>query len=222
LKHGLPSRLVAFFPFPWRANMVAKMEGMLHSKVFGIGFHKTGTTSLKAALEILGYRVTGPNFVEDEDLAESVLAKALAVAPQFDAFQDNPWPILYPEMDQAFPGSKFILTIRDEAKWYASALRQFGARTTPMRRFIYGTGSPLGNEASYCARYRSHNEAVLQYFASRPKDLLLVDITRGDGWELLCPFLGCETPSRPFPYKNAGKDKRPLARIGRFLNRRAG
>ena len=194
----------------------------MHSKVFGIGFHKTGTTSLKAALEILGYRVTGPNFVDDEDVAESALAKALAVAPQFNAFQDNPWPILYSEMDQAFPGSKFILTIRDEAEWYASTLRQFGSRTTPMRRFIYGAGSPLGNEARYRACYRSHNEAVLQYFAARPVDLLLMDITRGDGWDLLCPFLGFEKPSRPFPYKNAGKDKRPLARIGRLFSRRAG
>lgn len=194
----------------------------MHLKVFGIGFHKTGTTSLKAALEMLGYRVTGPNFVDDEDVAESVLAKALAVAPQFNAFQDNPWPILYREMDQAFPGSKFILTIRHEAEWYASALRQFGARTTPMRRFIYGAGSPLGNEASYRARYRSHNEAVLQYFAARPADFLLMNITRGDGWDLLCSFLGCEAPSHPFPYKNAGKDKRPLARIGRLLSQRAG
>ena len=194
----------------------------MRSKVFGIGFHKTGTTSLKAALEILGYRVTGPNFVDDEDVAESVLSKSLAIAPEFNAFQDNPWPILYREMDQAFPGSKFILTIRDEAEWYTSALRQFGARTTPMRRFIYGAGSPLGNEASYRARYGSHNESVLQYFAARPGDLLLMDITRGDGWDLLCPFLGCATPSHPFPYKNAGKDKRPLARIGRLLSRRAG
>jgi hypothetical protein len=172
-------------------------------KVFGIGFHKTGTSSLKAALEALGYRVTGPNFVKDEDIAATVLTKALQIAPHFDAFQDNPWPILYQELDCHFPGSKFILTIRDEADWYASALHHFGNRATPMRQFIYGIGSPAGNEATYRTRYRAHNRAVIQYFAARPAALLTMDITKGDGWGLLCPFLGHDTPSRPFPHANA-------------------
>jgi hypothetical protein len=194
----------------------------MRNKVFGLGFHKTGTTSLKTALETLGYRVTGPNFRDHEDIAETVLIKALAIARHFNAFQDNPWTILYREMDQAFPGSKFILTIRDEADWYASALRHFGHHTTPMRRFIYGAGSPLDNEAIYRARYRAHNAAVLQYFAARPADLLVMDVTRGDGWDLLCPFLGLDTPGCPFPHKNAVKVKRPQARFGRFFSWRKG
>jgi hypothetical protein len=175
----------------------------LAGKVFGIGFHRTGTTSLKVAFKILGYRVTGPDFVKDEDIAETVLAKALALAPQFDAFRDNPWPILFREMDWHFPGSKFILTMREEADWYTSALRHFGTRETPMRRFIYGIGSPAGNESAYRARYREHNKAVIQYFATRPADLLIMDLTKGDGWDLLCPFLGRDTPDGPFPHKNA-------------------
>ena len=172
-------------------------------KIFGIGFHKTGTSSLKAALRTLGYRVTGPNFVKDEDIAETVLAKALALAPQFDAFQDNPWPILFREMDQHFPGSKFILTIRDEADWYASAVHHFGNRETPMRRFIYGKGSPATNEAVYRARYSEHNKAVVQHFATRQTDLLIMDLTKGDGWGVLCAFLGHDTPSRSFPHRRA-------------------
>jgi hypothetical protein len=40
------------------------------SKVFGIGFHKTGTSSLGRALSMLGYRVADVQGVWDQDIAE--------------------------------------------------------------------------------------------------------------------------------------------------------
>lgn len=173
------------------------------SKIFGIGFHKTGTTSLAAALTMLGYRVTGPNGVRDPQIALNALPMALALVPQFDAFQDNPWPILYRELDAAFPGSKYILTVRDPQSWIKSLVGHFGSRSTPMREWIYGAGSPLGHEAAYLARYENHNSDVLQHFAQRQADLLVLDITRGDGWEKLCRFLGCPIPAMAFPHRNA-------------------
>jgi hypothetical protein len=175
-------------------------------KVFGIGFHRTGTSSLRQALKALGYRVTGPNFVWEEDLDwETLKTRAVIVARQFDAFQDNPWPLLFRDMDEEFPGSRFILTVRDEEAWYDSALHFFGEGETPMRRLIYGAGAPAGNEAAYRARYRAHNREAMEYFAHRPSDLLVMDVTAGDGWERLCPFLGLDAPALPFPKANARK-----------------
>src|SRR5215472_9937783 len=43
---------------------------LMKTKVFGIGFHKTATTSLAKALSYLGYRVTGPNWVDNPNPAE--------------------------------------------------------------------------------------------------------------------------------------------------------
>ena len=40
------------------------------------------------------------------------------------------------------------------------------------------------------------------YFANRPEDLLVLDVTAGDGWEPLCQFLGMPVPERPFPWEN--------------------
>lgn len=173
------------------------------TKIFGIGFHKTGTTSLAAALTLLGYRVTGPNGVRDPHIARNALPMALGLVPQFDAFQDNPWPILYRDLDQQFPGSKFILTVRDPEDWIKSLIGHFGSRSTPMREWIYGAGSPRGHEATYLARYENHNRDVRHHFAKRSGDLLVLDITRGDGWERLCPFLDRPTPRLAFPHRNA-------------------
>lgn len=184
---------------------------MNKTKVFGIGFHKTGTTSLARALAILGYRVTGSNGVNDPDISRNVYRMAYALAEEFDAFQDNPWPIIYREMDQRYPGSKFILTLRPTESWISSQVRHFGKKVTPMREWIYGVGCPEGNEAIYVARYERHNAEVLDYFRDRPEDLLVLKITESEGWEKLCPFLHMKIPDIPFPHENKAGDREKAA-----------
>ncbi len=177
------------------------------NKVFGVGLHKTGTKSLAQALRILGYRVTGPNGTRDPRIADNALDLALQMAPDFDAFQDNPWAVLFREMDQAFPRSKFVLTRRPAERWISSVVRHFGDQTTPMREWVYGRGCPLGNEDLYVARYRRHNEDVIAYFADRGEDLLVMDFEAGDGWDALCAFLRRPVPDVAFPHVNRATDR---------------
>lgn len=176
-------------------------------KVFVVGFHKTGTTSLRKALQILGHRVAGPDGVHDPDIAQTAAAMVARLSHEHDAFQDNPWPLFYAEMDAMWPDAKFILSLRDPDRWVASQVRHFGTKETPMRRFIYGDahGCPAGNEAVYRARIVAHNDAVRAHFADRPDKLLPFAVEQGDGWEALCGFLGFPTPRQPFPHLNAAR-----------------
>lgn len=171
-------------------------------KIFCIGFHKTGTKSIGAALAMLGYRVCGPVGVNNPDIAHRWPDVITPMLEQYDAFQDNPWPILFQSLDQYRPDSKFILTYRPEHLWWDSILAHFGTHTTPMREWIYGEGAPAGHEQIYRQRYREHNQAVLSYFKSRPQDLLALDITAGCEWRPLCQFLGVSEPKEPFPFIN--------------------
>jgi len=187
-------------------------------KIFCIGFHKTATSSLGHALKYLGYKVKGSSNVENDHIAEEISLIIDKWVPKFDAFQDNPWPMAYKELDQKFPGNKFILTIRDTDKWLNSAVRHFGTKETAMRRWIYGAayGCPAGNEEIYRKRFDRHNREVQEYFEDRPNDLLVMDITKGDGWEKLCPFLGKELPDIPFPQSNTAEiraSRRPESRF---------
>lgn len=176
------------------------------TKVFGIGFHKTGTKSLHRALESLGYRTASAFGVHDPDIARNALVRAVEIAKDFDAFEDNPWPVLYRELDRAFPGSKFILTVSPTADWIERVVRHLGPHETPMRTWIYGAGSPVGNEALYAARYDEHNEEVEAYFADRPGDLLVFRLTEAPDWRPLCSFLGLPPPEGvAFPHANAGR-----------------
>ncbi|WP_172824553.1 sulfotransferase family protein [Vreelandella subglaciescola] len=179
----------------------------MDNKIFCIGFHKTGTTSIALALEQLGYKVTGPNGIRDPDIAFNALSMCKQLVNDYDAFQDNPWPLFYREMDEMFPGSKFILTLRDEQSWMRSQLTHFGANETPMRRWIYGVGCPLGNEETYLEIYRQHYDSVRKYFSNRPNDLLEMDLSNDDGWEELCEFLEHDIPDSVFPHVNKAVDR---------------
>lgn len=176
-------------------------------KIFCIGFHKTGTTSLKAALKTLGYRVTGPNGMNDPDIASNVYSMADALVSQYDAFQDNPWPVIYRELDEKYPDSKFILTTRRPESWIRSQVKHFGRLETPMRKWIYGAGCPESNEEIYVKRYENHYREVMDYFRDRPNDLLVLDLAKGDGWEKLCAFLGKDIPNKPFPHANKARPR---------------
>lgn len=180
-------------------------------KIFGIGFHKTGTTSLANALYILGFYVAGYFGTHKPNIQKVVYEEARMLADRYDGGQDTPWPVIYKELDQWYPGSKFILTIRPTESWINSVLTHFKSHYIPAHQWIYGVRSAVGNEAAYIKRYEQHNQEVIDYFKNRPNDFICMDITAGDGWEKLCPFLGVEIPELSFPTQNrAGQRAQPI------------
>jgi hypothetical protein len=196
-------------------------------KVFCIGFQKTGTTSLYAALERLGYKtaaVVGRDWSADRLRGEGAGA-CIDAARDHDAAQDMPWPIFFRELDEAFPGSKFILTVRDPESWFASIEGHFGAHEGEMQAFVYGrdAAAPAGNKARYLETLAAHEAAVRAHFADRPNDLLVMNLEAGDGWRELCAFLGAAVPDEPFPARNKAGDRKTLSfRIRRKLSRLLG
>jgi len=176
-------------------------------KVFVIGFQKTGTTSLGGALERLGYHLGGGFRLSHPRgvpvplpiTQEKLVGAARSFALRADAFEDNPWPVVFREMDEAFPGSKFILTRRDPASWIDSMIRHFGHDQEPLRTFTYGQASPVGHETEYVCRYQRHIDEVLAYFAGRPDDLLIFDLNHM-GYDDLCTFLNKPILREPFPH----------------------
>ena len=197
------------------------MNSTMESKIFCIGYHKTGTTSLGSALKKLGYRVCGClnrylKEVEESKFEEEIYTLVFDMVNQYDAFQDNPWPILYKELDEKYPNSKFIFTIRDSDSWIKSQVKNFGYFETQMRKWIYGIGCPKGNEKIYIKKYNDHHKDVVNYFKNRPDDLLILDLTKGDGWNKLCTFLKKDIPNIPFPHANKTRFKK-ISRLWVFF-----
>lgn len=182
----------------------------MKGKIIGVGFQKTGTSSLREALRILGYRVKDTSSRPLIPILKGDFKKVLRMIRDYDALEDTPWFMIYKELDKRIPGSKFILTLRDEDPWYKSVSRHIGQLRNPSHEWIYGRGKglPMEDEPNTIRIFKNHNHEVLDYFKDRPDDLLVVDFTKGAGWEQLCTFLGKEIPDEPFPHANKWQDKK--------------
>lgn len=180
-------------------------------KVIGVGFQKTGTSSLRDALRLLGYRVGDNNHQLLWSILHGRWSRVFRKLNRYDAVEDNPWPLVYKEIDAHIPGCKFILTLREPESWYQSVARHIGDLRDPMHEWIYGRGLglPKDHKANTLDVFNTHNNDVLAHFKDRPEDLLVLDFTKGAGWHELCAFLGCEAPNMPFPHaNNKNKERR--------------
>ncbi len=181
------------------------------TRIFGIGMHKTATTSLHHALGILG--------LDSAHWKSAHWAKAIwnevRATGRSSTVEDNyclsdlPIPLLYRELDTAYPNSKFILTIRDEDEWIESVRKhwsndnEFNSAwatdpfTHQIHRELYGQKGFDRNV--FLERYRRHNREVIKYFEGRPNDLLVMDMDEGGDWFKLCRFLNRPIPSEKYP-----------------------
>lgn len=200
------------------------------TKVFGIGWAKTGTTTLGECLRILGYKhqTQRLDLVECLDPAQRNLEPIYALADKHESFDDWPWLLLFREFDARYPGSKFVLTVRDPAPWIKSYRNMIGtigaAKPTPemnrKRTILYDLPFPEVTDQQLIERYQRHNAEVQAHFAGRPQDLLVVDWSRGDGWPQLCSFLGVPVPEQAFPHANKGAYKESPPSLWQRLRKR--
>jgi|TARA_B110000046_G_scaffold185863_1_gene229963 hypothetical protein len=180
---------------------------MANQLIIGTGFQKTGTSSLREALQILGYKVGDNNHQMLWPILHGNWSRVKAKALKYDALEDNPWPIIYKELDQHIPNAKFIHTERSSEGWYSSVNNHVGDLVSPMHEWIYGRGKSLPKDykQNTIDVFEKHNNEVKAYFKNRPTDLLILNIREGEGWEKLCPFLGVDVPEVPFPHYNKAK-----------------
>jgi hypothetical protein len=113
---------------------------MRRRKVFGIGWAKTGTTTLGRCFEILGYNHQGQNLSLAPQIMRGDFSKTLRIAAATESFEDWPWISIFRELDQAFPGSRSTLTTRAPQRRLASYLAMLWPRdhARPIcRKFVH-------------------------------------------------------------------------------------
>ncbi len=188
-------------------------------KVFGVGWAKTGTTTLGECMRLLGSRHQSAMFSLVPDLEVGRRDVIVDAAEPFDSVEDWPWLLVYRELDVRYPGSRFVLTTRDSDAWLGSYRNMLASGASSpeadhRRRVLYGLPFPDVSDEDLVRRYVQHNADVRAWFSDRPDALLEVDWGRGDGWAELCAFLDVDPPDAPFPHANRG-DYVTGPRVGR-------
>ena len=198
-------------------------------KIFCIGANKTGTTSLQRAFLDLRYSVGDQR--TGELLLQHYLNNDFGPIIEFcrsaQVFQDVPFscPETFKYLNVAFPGSKFILSVRDSSEqWYNSIIRFHSKLFSPGRiptaadlknaDYVYkgwmwqafsavhktADTDPYNREA-LIADYERHNDSVVEYFKGRDA-LLVINVSEAGSYKRLCNFIGADPVYDQFPWEN--------------------
>jgi hypothetical protein len=191
-------------------------------QVIGAGLGRTGTMSLKVALEQLGIGRCH-HMIEVFAASEQAplwLAAAdgrpdwEAIFGGFAAAVDYPACTHWRELAGHYPDACIILSLRDPDKWFDSVSETiFSAGMlgrmldSPMRDFFMGNVvgtflDHIDDRAWMTAYFRRWNQDVI---ASVPPERLLV-FEASQGWEPLCAFLGVPVPDAPYPRVNSREE----------------
>ncbi|MEJ2439702.1 MAG: sulfotransferase [Gammaproteobacteria bacterium] len=195
-------------------------------QVIGTGIGRTGTYSLKLAIEQLGL---GPSHHMEEvifNLPTQVPLWSAAVAgkPEWSSIYDGyhsavDWPTagFFRELHQAYPDAKFVLTHRNPESWadsFADTIYKLMAgkdQAPPEMQDWFAMATGVLNKSGFpdgldrdelIKAFHAHNDAVKK--AIPAKQLLVYEVR--DGWEPLCEFLDVPVPNEPFPRTNGREE----------------
>jgi hypothetical protein len=190
--------------------------------VIGVGLGRTGTLSLKVALEMLGFRPcyhmvevwANPPCMSDWVAAANGRADWEKLFAGYKATVDYPGCHFWRELIAAYPQAKVVLTVREPRSWFESTQTTiFSPRmrervgASPARDFLDKTvwntfGSDIHDRDYMVAAFERHTEEVQRAI---PRDRLLTfDVAQG--WQPLCQFLDVPVPGKPFPRLNSREE----------------
>lgn len=196
--------------------------------VIGTGFGRTGTNSLKLALEMLGFAPCHHMFeVRDnprqlpfwERAARGERLDWREVFAEYRASVDWPSVRFWREICAAFPHAKVVHSLRDEQAWidsvhntiYPAMLEKESAAPGPRRDRLLMAYELVVNQTfdgrlddrdHAVSVFRAHNDAVREFIPA--ERLLVYEVS--EGWGPLVEFLDVETPEVPFPRVNSTAD----------------
>ncbi len=188
--------------------------------VIGAGFGRTGTESMKLALDTLGL---GPCHHMKEVLGnpqQIALWRSVAqggkadweeIFAGYNAAVDWPAAYYWRELSAYYPDAKVLLTVRSPESWYASMantiLKVLETSTDPqslgLKLIGEGVFGGRAHDPAHAMAVFERNTAEVQ--AAFTEERLLTHHL-GDGWEPLCRFLGQPVPETPFPRSNSTED----------------
>jgi len=208
-------------------------------EVIGAGFGRTGTASLKAALERLGYDKTHHMFEVMASKEQMALWHAIGTKPDtppdwdavyegYPAAVDFPTASYWRELAAYYPQAKVVLTVRSPESWWKSAratIIEIGkappawarALIPPIRQNVEMTNGTVWHrvfdgrqfDEEHAKRMFEEHNAAVK--SELPPERLLVFEVK-EGWEPLCAFLGKPVPDEPFPHVNDTDDFKKMIR----------
>ncbi|USG62764.1 hypothetical protein NBZ79_07205 [Sneathiella marina] len=188
--------------------------------IIGAGFGRTGTDSLKTALEMLGvgkcYHMH--EVMLRQDRVDNWRAIARGETPDWDmifqgygATVDWPAAFYWRELSAYFPDAKILLSVRDAGRWYDSMEKTIFT-TLRKTKDLESLGLRLIRDKVFAGNIDDRDHVIDSYQrniadvqATFPPERLLTYET-GSGWDPICKFLDVPVPEDAYPHKNQSNE----------------
>lgn len=170
-----------------------------------VGQPKTGTKTMAKIFKLLNFKVNSNPLCLDNNEDFILLDNGISYYINdgiikcnnnieiFEAFHDYPYSFNYEYINDNFPDSKFILTIRDSETWFNSLINyQYipNSVNKKLLKKLYGYDIILlENKTDVISKYNEYNTNIINYFNDKPSKLLIVDLTKDDNKIKLMNFL---------------------------------
>ena len=213
-------------------------------QVIGAGFGRTGTLSLKQALEDLGF---GPCYHMQEvgrrpshvrlwlEYAETGNARWDELFESFESGVDYPVANVWVELADHYPDARVILTVRDPERWWESTNSTIYGFRTAFAPWFLAAVPYLDRFVDMVEKYvweglfdgrftdRDHAISVFNDHADLVRSTCsserLLEFEVAQGWEPLCAFLDVPVPDKPFPHLNDTDETRRMVKSAYYFTR---
>jgi len=208
------------------------IKNKLQDKVVCVGQPKTGTKTLAEIFRCLGKKVSiNPNYYtnKNNNVIDHLIINNNIVIPttnffnnisylqdnlnQFDFFHDIPYSFNYKLIDNQYPESKYIFTIRDENEWFNSILHYQYVHQFKCHKYLnilyHHSIIKEEHKEKIIELYKKYNNDVITYFNDKPDKLLIINIcdknkNENKIIESICKFINVNIPENfVFPHANS-------------------
>ena len=198
----------------------------MENYVFNIGFYKSGTCSLAAALNMLGIP-TVHHIIRKIELYDIITENKNnnqklfhGLDTTYQGFSDFRGERYFRELYAQYPNSKFIFTIRPLEDWLTSIqnwklskcydtytfIKNNEQKYLELAKLIKKSRRTIKkeqfNKKHRIRHYRRYKKEIRKFFKDKPNQFLELRICEGEGWPELCSFLNLDQPNVDFPRRN--------------------
>ena len=194
--------------------------------VIGAGLGRTGTASIKVALERLGISpcyhmlelIENPQHLDFWMRAADGGVDWEELFVDYDGAVDQPACLYWKELSEVYPDAKVLLSVRDANRWFESTQETIFApafrehiRQTPFGHFLERVvwrdlAAGIDDRDFMTSYFEKHSQKVIDAIPS--ERLLIYEVKQG--WGPLCEFLQASVPDEPFPHVNSREETKKV------------
>ena len=175
----------------------------MKQKIILVGYPGTGLNTTVKALEVIGAKVWDKPLGVKDGLLTKSFKKLESKFSSFNVFAGFPFSNHYQSFKQLYgKDCKVILNVRNPEDWYSELSAANKSKNSHVLDYVFSDMEALKKsqkKKKAIQKYMNHNMDVMDFFAEKDEDILILEYGKHNKWKRLCEFLGTSVPDQKYP-----------------------